>query len=112
MPAHNQVLIISTYSFLSTMDSLVHFAVSWWVMLCYSFHHTHRSLRRKVSRGTFECRTPAMAVGIAKHPLSIGEILVTQVIGTGSITKPILANFGSGFRPTSAPCEGHDQSSR
>ncbi len=67
------------------------------------FHHTHRSLRLKVSDGTFECRTPAMAIGIAEHPLSIEELLVTQVIGTASITRPTLASFGSSFRRGGAP---------
>ncbi len=66
------------------------------------FHHTHRSLRLKVSDGTFECRMSAMAIGIGEHPLSI-EVLVTQVVGTASITKPTLASFGSSFRRGGAP---------
>lgn len=90
-----------TYEF--SKDLLVHVAVSWWVMLCYNFHHPHRSLRLKASDGTFKSRTPAMAIGIAKHPLSIEEILVTQVLGTASMTKPTLASFCSRFRRAGAP---------
>lgn len=72
-------------------------------MLCYNFHHPHRSLWLKACDGTFKSRTPAMAIGIAKHPLSIEEILVTEVVATAFITKPTLASFGSRFRRPGAP---------
>ena len=49
-------------------------------MFCYNVHHTHRSLRLQRSDGTFQSRTTAMAIGIADHPLSMGEILMTQVM--------------------------------
>ena len=33
------------------------------------FRHSHRSLRLKRSDGTYQSRTPQMAIGIAEHPL-------------------------------------------
>ena len=90
-----------TYEF--SKDLLVHVAVSWWVMLCYNFHHTHRSLRLEMPDGTFEHRTPAMAIGIASKPLSREDILLTQVVGTASVATPTLASFRNRSRGGGAP---------
>ena len=66
-----------TYEF--SKDLLVHIAVTWWVMFGYKFHHPHRSLRLRKDDGSFEHRTPAMAIGIAERPISVESLLLTQV---------------------------------
>jgi IS1 family transposase len=68
-----------TYEF--SRQLLAHIALSWWVMLCYNFHHTHAGLRERVADGTYLHRTPAMAIGLASHPLTVWELLSTQVVG-------------------------------
>jgi hypothetical protein len=80
-----------TYQF--SKDLLVHVAVTWWVFFCYNFHHSHRSLRIRNADRTYLHRTPAVAIGIAKAPLSIMDILTTQVVGLPSLSKPTLADF-------------------
>lgn len=65
-----------TYEF--SKDFLLHIAVTWWVMFCYNFHHLHRGLRQCLPDGTHLQRTPAMARGLAEHPLTVAEILTTQ----------------------------------
>lgn len=68
-----------TYEY--SRDLLVHIAVSWWVMFCYNFHHVHASLRRRCPDGTYLHRTPSMAVGIELQPLTVRQIISTQVVG-------------------------------
>jgi IS1 family transposase len=68
-----------TYEY--SKDLLVHIAVSWWVMLCYNFHHTHAGLRERVADGSYLHRTPAMAIGLASHPRTAWELISTQVVG-------------------------------
>ena len=68
-----------TYEF--SKDLLVHIAVGWWVLFCYNFHHAHRGLQRRLSDGSYLHRTPAMAAGLTEEPLSVEDILVTQVVG-------------------------------
>jgi hypothetical protein len=68
-----------TYQY--SRDLLVHIAVSWWVMLCYNFHHLHAGLRQSHADGTYLHRTPAMAIGLATKPLTVRELLATQVVG-------------------------------
>jgi hypothetical protein len=67
-----------TYEF--SKDLLVHIAVSWWVMFCYNFHHLHRGLCRRLPDGTYLKQTPAMVIGLADRPLTVAEILTTQVV--------------------------------
>ena len=66
------------------------------------------SLVRQVGR-LWRQRTRKVREGLAAAlvksglDLSNNDILVTQVIGTASITKPTLASFDSSFRRTGAP---------
>jgi len=90
-----------TYEF--SKDLLVHVAVTWWVFFCYNFHHLHRSLRVRTADETYVQRTPAMALGIAKKPLSIADILMKQAIGTSYSARPTLADFGRRHPPQRAP---------
>lgn len=90
-----------TYEF--SKDLLLHVAVTWWVMLCYNFHHTHRSLRLRKPDETFEHRTPAMAIGLTLHPLSVKDILMTQRVASSAIRTPTLADFRTVKGPGAAP---------
>jgi hypothetical protein len=81
-----------TYEF--SKDLLVHVAVTWWVMLCYNFHHLHRGLRQNLGGGSYFHRTPAMALGIAERPLSVADIIATQIVGL----TPSPAGGASSFR--------------
>jgi len=76
---YNSRKVRKTYEF--SKDLVVHISVSWWVMFCYNFHHLHRGLRRKFADGTVLHRTPAMAAGLEDRPLTVAEILTTQVVG-------------------------------
>ena len=88
---------------------LVHFAVSWWVLSCYNFHHLHPGLRRRLSDGSYLDRTPAMAFGIADRSLSLADIATTQVVGFGpsSATTPSFPRLRHAAGP--APQAGHHQ---
>jgi hypothetical protein len=90
-----------TYEF--SKDLLVHIAVSWWIVLCYNFHHLHRGLRVRLSDDTFLHRTPAMAMGLADHPLSVSEILTTQVVGFVPPHSPNPAWFRTRHSHSPAP---------
>ena len=68
-----------TYQF--SKDIFVHLAVSWWVMFCYNFHFANRGIRQRQTDGSILNRTPAMAAGLERHPLTVTEILTTQVVG-------------------------------
>jgi hypothetical protein len=68
-----------TYEY--SKDLLVHIAISWWVMFCYNFHHTHTGFRERVADGTYLHKTPAMVIGLASHPLTVWELLSVQVVG-------------------------------
>jgi len=81
-----------TYEF--SKNLLVHVAVTWWVMLCYNFHHTNRSLRSQLANGAFVHRTPAMMAGLATAPLTIADILTVQLPGFTPTSRPTLADFG------------------
>jgi hypothetical protein len=74
-------------------DLRVHVAVTWWVMLCYNFHHLHRGLRQSLGDGSYLHRTPAMAVGIAEQPLSVADILVIQIAGFTPLPMPAASYF-------------------
>jgi hypothetical protein len=80
-----------TYEF--SKDLLVHVAVTWWVTFCYNFHHLNRGLRLRAPDGSVVHRTPAMAIGIEQHPLSIADILAIQVVGFSIPRRPTLADF-------------------
>lgn len=80
-----------TYQF--SKDPLVHVAVTWWVFFCYNFHFINRGLRIQNADGTFLHRTPAMAIGIAQRPLSVCNILTTQVVRARTSRIPTLADF-------------------
>ncbi len=84
--------VAKTYEF--SKDLLVHVAVTWWVMLCCNFHHTHRSLRSKLADGAFVHRMPAMVAGLAHAPLTIADILTAQLPGFTPTSRPTLAGFG------------------
>jgi IS1 family transposase len=80
-----------TYSFSKSL--LLHLAVSWWVVGCYNFHDLHRSLREALPDGTYQHRTPAMAIGLRTRPLSIGELMRTQVVARVTRRRPTVADF-------------------
>ncbi len=88
-----------TYQF--SKDLLVHVAVTWWVVFCYSFRHLHRSLRLKLVDGTFVQRTPAMMASLAVAPLTIFDILTSQLRGFIPTCEPTLSDFG--MRPPEGP---------
>lgn len=67
-----------TYEF--SKDLAVHLAVTWWVFVCYNFHHLHRGLQ-EVSGGKVLRKTPAMAAGLCERPLSVADIITTQLPG-------------------------------
>ncbi len=84
-------------------DIIVHILVSWWVMFCYNFHHTHAGLRQLKSDGSFVHRTPAMAAGLEQRPLTVAEIMTTQVVGFIPSSKPGLDVVGVHVAPGPAP---------
>jgi hypothetical protein len=88
-----------TYEF--SKDLLVHVAVTWWVMFCYNFHHTNRSLRYRLADGAFVHRTPAMMAGLAAAPLTVVDMLTIQIPGFVATSRPTLADFG--MRRTQGP---------
>lgn len=71
----------------------MHLAVSWWVVTCYNFHDLHRGLRQRLPDGTYQHRTPAMAIGLQKKPLSLAELMCTQVIGPVTRRGPLVDDF-------------------
>ena len=88
-----------TYEF--SKDIVVHLAVSWWVMLCYNFHFAHRGLQQRQADGTVVHRTPAVAAGLQEHPLTVEEILTTQIVGFSPVQPAVPADFG--YLQTSSP---------
>lgn len=76
---YNARKVRKTYQF--SRDLAVHAAVTWWVVFCYNFHHTHRSLRLRLADGSFLHRTPAMLAGLAVEPLAIADIITLQLPG-------------------------------
>jgi len=98
---HNARKRRKTYEF--SKDLLVHVAVSWWVLLCYNFHHLHRSLRRRLADGSYLHRTPAMALGLTDHPLTVPEILTTQIVGFVPPRVPTPALFRAPHASRHAP---------
>jgi len=98
---HNARKARKTYKF--SKDLLVHQAVSWWVMFCYNFHFVHRSLRQPHADGSFLHRTPAMAAGLENHPLTVEELLTTQVVCFTPLLPVVLADFGPRHAPGPAP---------
>jgi hypothetical protein len=90
-----------TYEF--SKDLLVHFAVSWWVIVCYNFHHIHRGLRLLQPDGSYINRTPAMAIGLAVQPLTVTEIHATQLVGFEPRARPVFRGGVSHARTGPAP---------
>ncbi len=88
---YNARKVRKTYRFSKSL--LVHMAVTWWVMLCYNFHHLHRGLRQKLATGQLVHRTAAMAIGLARRALSVAELMTTQVVGPGSLGSPTVTDF-------------------
>lgn len=88
---YNARKVRKTYQFSKSL--LVHIAVSCWVAVCYNFHHLHRSLRQSLPTGRFLHRTPAMALGLAERPLSVADLLTTQVVGPRSTGPISLSHF-------------------
>ncbi len=97
---YNSRKVRKTYAF--SKDLVVHIAVSWWVMFCYNFHYIHGGLRQQLGDRTFLNRTPAMVAGLAKRPLTITEIITTQVVGFMPTSRPKADDF-SLLRHTSGP---------
>jgi hypothetical protein len=89
--AHNARKARKTYSF--SKDLLMHIAVSWWVVLCYNFHDLNRGLQQRLPDGRLQRRTPAMAIGLQQRPLSIMELMCTQVVGHVARGRPSVADF-------------------
>lgn len=98
---HNARKVRKTYCFSKCM--LMHVAVSWWVLICYNFHDLHRSLRVKLSDGTYQHRTPAMAIGLQERRLTIRELMLTQVTGPERGRRPTLADFRRELPVSGAP---------
>ena len=90
-----------TYEFSKLL--LFHVAVTWWVMFCYNFHHLHRGLAQHLSDGTHLRRTPAMALGLTEQPLTVAQILTTQVVGFVPSRTATAADFRRRPRNGGAP---------
>jgi len=60
-----------TYRF--SKDYEVHEALSYFTLYSYNFCWPVRTLRKRVGRGRYEARTPAMAAGLADHVWSLEE---------------------------------------
>ena len=88
-----------TYAF--SKDLALHVAVSWWVLICYNFHYLHRSLSHKLSDGVLLHRTPAMAIGLADRPLTVANILSTQIVGF--TPSPLDPHIALGLRNAAGP---------
>jgi hypothetical protein len=82
-----------TYEY--SKDLFVHMAVTWWVVLCYNFHHVHAGLRQRCADGTYLHRTPAMSIGLESQPLTVRELFSTQVVGFSPVSIPNPADWGS-----------------
>ena len=98
---YNARKVRKTYKF--SKDLLVHMAVSWWVMLCYNFHHLHAGLRQSCTDGTYLHRTPAMAIGLERQPLTVRDLLTTQVVGFTPPSTPTLPDSASQHAPGPVP---------
>ncbi len=97
---YNSRKVRKTYAF--SKDLVIHIAVSWWVMFCYNFHHLHGGLRQQLADGTFLNQTPAMVAGLTERPLTITDIITTQVVGFTPTSRPKADDF-SLLRHTSGP---------
>ena len=80
-----------TYEF--SKDLLLHVAVGWWVMLCYNFHHLHRGLLQRLADGSCLHRSPAMAAGLETKPLTVADIITTQIVGFTPPSVPTVPDF-------------------
>lgn len=96
--AYNARKARKTYQY--SKDIFVHTAVTWWVMLCYNFHHLHAGLRQRRADGTYLHRTPAMSIGLASRPLTVWELLSTQVVG---FTPPTVSSADCGAQGAQEP---------
>lgn len=88
---HNSRKARKTLEF--SKDLVLHIAVTWLVFFGYNFCRPHRGLRRLLADGSYWQLTPAMAAGLADHPLTMAEILTTQVVGFAPSSRAILADF-------------------
>lgn len=88
-----------TYEFSKSL--LVHMAVSFFVMVCYNYHHLHRGLILSVEEGRCLHRTPAMAKGLASEPWTVKRLLATQVVGYVPPTVPTAEHLG--WRSSTGP---------
>jgi hypothetical protein len=62
-----------TYRF--SKDYEVHEALSYFTLYTYNFCWPVRTLRKRVGKGRYEARTPAMAAGLTDHVWSLSEWL-------------------------------------
>ncbi len=99
--SYNARKVRKTYQF--PKELLLHVAVTWWVMFCYNFHHTNRGIRVRLPDGSLLHRTPAMAAGLTQKPLTIIDILVTQLVGFVQPAVLTLADFERGHEMGPAP---------
>lgn len=84
-------------------DLILHIAVSWWVMLCYNFHFMNAGLRQPSGDGTYLHRTPAMVIGLAQRPLTVWELITTQVPGFTPSPKGVPEQWRLGASRGPAP---------
>lgn len=75
-----------TYSFSKERD--LHEAASWIGVTAYNFCRPNRGLSLKGEDGRVQQRTPAMAAGLASKPLSLLDIIHTQLFGNSQTSSP------------------------
>jgi hypothetical protein len=67
----------STYAF--SKERELHEAASWLGVTAYNFCRTHTGLAVRTKNGGIMQRTPAMAAGLSQKPLSLADIMHTQL---------------------------------
>jgi hypothetical protein len=81
----NSRKVRDTYAF--SKERQVHEAASWIGVTVYNFCRPHRGLSIKGKDGTLQQRTPAMAAGLASRPLSLTDVMHTQLFDWSSATR-------------------------
>ena len=75
----NSRKVRDTYAFSKELE--LHEAASWIGVTWYNFCRPHRGLALKRNDGPVQQRTPAMAAGLTSKPLSLTDIMHTQLFG-------------------------------
>ncbi len=73
----NSRKVRKTYEFSKDID--LHEAATWLGVTVYNFCRSNRGLDIKLDDGRVLHRTPAMAAGLAKRPLSLTDVMHTQL---------------------------------